>query len=386
MSTQEKIAPQKRPMPKERKNRLWLVTAIFIIIAIGFALMYFLVWQHSEETDNAYVQGNLVQINAQVPATVQHIGAEDTQIVKTGDILLTLDDKDYRLAYEQAQNQLRAAVRQIKQQQAALNQADALLSAKKTALNNAQSIYQRRKALAKSHAISAEELDRSKTMMDAAAADLQAAKATRNAAQAAIGKEIPLEKQPSVMSAANQIRQSWLNLQRTQVRAPVSGQIAKRNVQLGQKVAPGAPLMVIVPMDDLWVDANFKETQLNKLRIGQEVEMMADIYGDDVVYHGKILGVSAGTGSAFSLLPAQNATGNWIKVVQRVPVRISLDKKDMQTHPLRVGLSMTVDVNTQQKEGLSVMEGQVHAQQASVDDIDFNEVNQLIKEIISKAE
>lgn len=386
MSTQEKIAPKKRPMPKERKNRLWLVTAIFIIIAIGFALMYFLVWQHSEETDNAYVQGNLVQINAQVPATVQHIGAEDTQIVKTGDILLTLDDKDYRLAYEQAQNQLRAAVRQIKQQQAALNQADALLSAKKTALNNAQSIYQRRKALAKSHAISAEELDRSKTMMDAAAADLQAAKATRNAAQAAIGKEIPLEKQPSVMSAANQIRQSWLNLQRTQVRAPVSGQIAKRNVQLGQKVAPGAPLMVIVPMDDLWVDANFKETQLNKLRIGQEVEMMADIYGDDVVYHGKILGVSAGTGSAFSLLPAQNATGNWIKVVQRVPVRISLDKKDMQTHPLRVGLSMTVDVNTQQKEGLSVMEGQVHAQQTSVDDIDFNEVNQLIKEIISQAE
>lgn len=385
MSTQEKIAPKKRPMPKERKNRLWLVTAIFIIIAIGFALMYFLVWQHSEETDNAYVQGNLVQINAQVPATVQHIGAEDTQIVKTGDILLTLDDKDYRLAYEQAQNQLRAAVRQIKQQQAALNQADALLSAKKTALNNAQSIYQRRKALAKSHAISAEELDRSKTMMDAAAADLQAAKATRNAAQAAIGKEIPLEKQPSVMSAANQIRQSWLNLQRTQVRAPVSGQIAKRNVQLGQKVAPGAPLMVIVPMDDLWVDANFKETQLNKLRIGQEVEMMADIYGDDVVYHGKILGVSAGTGSAFSLLPAQNATGNWIKVVQRVPVRISLDKKDMQTHPLRVGLSMTVDVNTQQKEGLSVMEGQVHAQQTSVDDIDFNEVNQLIKEIISQA-
>lgn len=386
MSTQEKIAPKKRPMPKERKNRLWLVTAIFIIIAIGFALMYFLVWQHSEETDNAYVQGNLVQINAQVPATVQHIGAEDTQIVKTGDILLTLDDKDYRLAYEQAQNQLRAAVRQIKQQQAALNQADALLSAKKTALNNAQSIYQRRKALAKSHAISAEELDRSKTMMDAATADLQAAKATRNAAQAAIGKEIPLEKQPSVMSAANQIRQSWLNLQRTQVRAPVSGQIAKRNVQLGQKVAPGAPLMVIVPMDDLWVDANFKETQLNKLRIGQEVEMMADIYGDDVVYHGKILGVSAGTGSAFSLLPAQNATGNWIKVVQRVPVRISLDKKDMQTHPLRVGLSMTVDVNTQQKEGLSVMEGQVHAQQTSVDDIDFNEVNQLIKEIISQAE
>lgn len=386
MSTQEKIAPKKRPMPKERKNRLWLVTAIFIIIAIGFALMYFLVWQHSEETDNAYVQGNLVQINAQVPATVQHIGAEDTQIVKTGDILLTLDDKDYRLAYEQAQNQLRAAVRQIKQQQAALNQADALLSAKKTALNNAQSIYQRRKALAKSHAISAEELDRSKTMMDAAVADLQAAKATRNAAQAAIGKEIPLEKQPSIMSAANQIRQSWLNLQRTQVRAPVSGQIAKRNVQLGQKVAPGAPLMVIVPMDDLWVDANFKETQLNKLRIGQEVEMMADIYGDDVVYHGKILGVSAGTGSAFSLLPAQNATGNWIKVVQRVPVRISLDKKDMQTHPLRVGLSMTVDVNTQQKEGLSVMEGQVHAQQTSVDDIDFNEVNQLIKEIISQAE
>lgn len=386
MSTQEKIAPKKRPMPKERKNRLWLVTAIFIIIAIGFALMYFLVWQHSEETDNAYVQGNLVQINAQVPATVQHIGAEDTQIVKMGDILLTLDDKDYRLAYEQAQNQLRAAVRQIKQQQAALNQADALLSAKKTALNNAQSIYQRRKALAKSHAISAEELDRSKTMMDAATADLQAAKATRNAAQAAIGKEIPLEKQPSIMSAANQIHQSWLNLQRTQVRAPVSGQIAKRNVQLGQKVAPGAPLMVIVPMDDLWVDANFKETQLNKLRIGQEVEMMADIYGDDVVYHGKILGVSAGTGSAFSLLPAQNATGNWIKVVQRVPVRISLDKKDMQTHPLRVGLSMTVDVNTQQKEGLSVMEGQVHAQQTSVDDIDFNEVNQLIKEIISQAE
>lgn len=387
MSAQQENTPsKKRTIPKERKRRLWLVTTIFIAIAVAFALMYFLVWRHSESTDNAYVQGNLVQINAQVPATVRHIGVEDTQIVQKGDVLLLLDDKDYRLAYAQAQNQLRQAVRQIKQQQAALAQAQALFVAKKTALHNAKTVYARRHLLAKSHAISQEELDGSKTMMDAAQADLQAALATRNAAQAAIGKDMPLAQQPLVMSAANQVRQSWLNVKRTQIHAPVSGQIAKRNVQLGQKVMPGAPLMVIVPLDELWVDANFKETQLKKLRIGQEVEMVADIYGDDVIYHGKILGMSAGTGSAFSLLPAQNATGNWIKVVQRVPVRISLNEEDLHAHPLRVGLSMTANVNTEQQEGMNVMATTKEAISKNIEKTNFAEVNHLIEEIISEAE
>lgn len=389
MSVQQENTPsksKKRTIPKERKHRLWLVTTIFIAIAVAFALIYFLVWRHSESTDNAYVQGNLVQINAQVPATVNHIGVEDTQIVQKGDVLLLLDDKDYRLAYAQAQNQLRQAVRQIKQQQAALAQAQALFIAKKTALHNAKTVYARRHRLAKSHAISQEELDGSKTMMDAAQADLQAALATRNAAQAAIGKDMPLAQQPLVMSAANQMRQSWLNVKRTQIRAPVSGQIAKRNVQLGQKVMPGAPLMVIVPLDELWVDANFKETQLKKLRIGQEVEMVADIYGDDVIYHGKILGMSAGTGSAFSLLPAQNATGNWIKVVQRVPVRISLNEEDLHAHPLRVGLSMTANVNTEQQEGMDVMATTKEVISKNIEETNFTEVNHLIEEIISEAE
>lgn len=346
--------PPKRPprsIPRRRKRNLILATGLFAVIGLVFLLLYLLVWQHQEETDDAYVAGNLVQITAQVPGTVGEIRVKDTDTVKAGDVLLSLDTEDAQLAYESALDGLRMAARQYRQQDAAVFQAAALVNAKKTAQRNAQDAYQRRVKLKDSGAISAEELEHMRAAAEGAQADLQAALAQQAAARAAVGDNVPLEQQPAVLTAIAKVKQAWLNLQRTAIRAPIDGQIAKRNVEIGQKIAPGAPLMVIVPLHQLWVDANFKETQLEHMRIGQAVTLHADLYGSGVVYHGKIVGMSAGTGSAFSLLPPQNATGNWIKVVQRVPVRVSLDEQELLKNPLRIGLSMTAAVNTKDKSG-----------------------------------
>lgn len=340
-----------RSIPRRRKRNLILATGLFAVIGLVFLLLYLLVWQHQEETDDAYVAGNLVQITAQVPGTVGEIRVKDTDTVKAGDVLLSLDTEDAQLAYESALDGLRMAARQYRQQDAAVFQAAALVNAKKTAQRNAQDAYQRRVKLKDSGAISAEELEHMRAAAEGAQADLQAALAQQAAARAAVGDNVPLEQQPAVLTAIAKAKQAWLNLQRTAIRAPIDGQIAKRNVEIGQKIAPGAPLMVIVPLHQLWVDANFKETQLEHMRIGQAVTLHADLYGSGVVYHGKIVGMSAGTGSAFSLLPPQNATGNWIKVVQRVPVRVSLDEQELLKNPLRIGLSMTAAVNTKDKSG-----------------------------------
>ena len=331
--------------PYRRKRNLTLVTLLFIIIALGVTLAYFLFWQHEEETEDAYVAGHLVQITPQITGTVRKVMFDDTELVKKGDVLITLDDSDFQLAYDRAQNELIQAIRQNKQQTATNSQAKAQVLLRKADLARAQADLRRRELLSGTDAISGEELSHARAAVVQAQAALKAVEAAETSAQAAIGNNIPLRQQPAVQTAVSRIKDAWLNLQRTQIHAPIAGQVAKRNVQVGQRITQGVPLMAVVPLDNLWVDANFKESQLRKMRIGQSVEMVSDLYGSKVVYHGKAMGLSAGTGSAFSLLPAQNATGNWIKVVQRVPVRISLDPRELRANPLRMGVSMTVKVD-----------------------------------------
>lgn len=368
-----------------RKRNLTLVTLFFIVVALATAMVYFLVWQHEEKTDDAYVAGHLVQITPQVAGTVRKVLVDDTDIVKRGDVLVSLDDSDFQLAYDRAQNELIQAIRQNKQQTAVSSQAKAQVLMRKADLAKAQADLRRRESLADTDAVSGEELSHARAAVVQAQAALKAVEAEETSAQAALGKNVPLRRQPAVQTAVSRIKDAWLNLQRTQIRAPMAGQVAKRNVQVGQRIAPGAQMMAVVPMHNLWVDANFKEVQLRKMRIGQPVEMTADLYGSRVVYRGKVMGLSAGTGSAFSLLPPQNATGNWIKVVQRVPVRISLDPQQVRAYPLRVGLSMSVKVDTSDTGGKTMAEaGDRSAVTAETDIVDWAAADALIEQIFEK--
>ena len=370
---------------KRRKRNLTLLTLLLITIALAFGLAYFLVWQFEETTEDAYVAGHVVQITPQIGGTVRKVSVDDTDIVKKGDVLVTLDDSDYQLAYERAQNELIQAIRQNKQQAAATTQSDAEVVARKADLARAMTDLKRRESLAGTDAISGEELSHARAAVVQAQAALKATEAAKTSAQAAIGNNIPLRQQPAVQTAISRIKDAWLNLQRTQIRSPMGGQIAKRNVQVGQQINSGMPVMAVVPLHEVWVEANFKENQLRKMRIGQPVTMESDLYGKRVVYRGTVQGLSAGTGSAFSLLPAQNATGNWIKVVQRVPVRISLDGETLQKYPLRVGLSMAVRVSTDDNGGKSLAEASEKTiAPPEVAAVDWTPVNTLIDQVFEK--
>ena len=366
------------PAKSKRKKNLLLFTLIVLAIAAVTLWLYVTQWRYQVSTEDAYVSGNQVQINAQISGTVTAIGVNDTDMVKAGQTLVALDQADNGLALETAKAQLRTAIRQYKTQTATIQQADVNISQAQTAMNEvqsqiesakiallaAQSDYQRRAALMASQAVSQEEVQHAADTVKKAQAQLDAAvakqatarsavvtaEAQRNVTIANLGKNDVLS-QPAVQTAMANIQTAWLNLNRTQIVAPIDGQIAKRGVQLGQKISAGTPLMVIVPLHDLWVDANFKESQIKDIHLGQAVNLTSDIYGKEVVYHGKVIGLSAGTGSAFSVLPAQNATGNWIKVTQRLPVRIALDSKELQQHPLRVGLSMHAELDSRDQQG-----------------------------------
>lgn len=366
------------PAKSKRKKSLLVFTLIVLAIAAVTLWLYFTQWRYQVSTEDAYVSGNQVQINAQISGTVTAIGVNDTDMVKAGQTLVALDQADNGLALETAKAQLRTAIRQYKTQTATIQQADVNISQAQTAMNEvqsqiesakiallaAQSDYQRRAALMASQAVSQEEVQHAADTVKKAQAQLDAAvakqatarsavvtaQAQRNVTIANLGKNDVLS-QPAVQTAIANIQTAWLNLNRTQIVAPIDGQIAKRGVQLGQKISAGTPLMVIVPLHDLWVDANFKESQIKDIHLGQAVNLTSDIYGKEVIYHGKVIGLSAGTGSAFSVLPAQNATGNWIKVTQRLPVRIALDSKELQQHPLRVGLSMHAELDSRDQQG-----------------------------------
>ncbi|WP_034294883.1 HlyD family efflux transporter periplasmic adaptor subunit [Herbaspirillum sp. RV1423] len=328
----------------KRKRQLLLLTAVLIVVAIAFSLYWFLYARFYEETDDAYVGGNVVQISAQVGGTVTSIKADDTQIVKAGQQLVSLDAADSRIALAQAEAALAQAVRQTRQTFLNNDTLSANVAAAETNLVRARDDLQRRQAGIASGAVSQEDLAHAQDAVKNAVAALDQARASL-AANRALTDRTSVTEHPNVLQAATQVRNAYLNYARVNIVAPVSGFVSKRSVQLGQRIAAGSPLMAIVPLEQIWIDANFKEGQLKHIRIGQPVEVIADVYGSDVKYKGTVIGFSAGTGGAFSLLPAQNATGNWIKVVQRVPVRIALDPQEVQAHPLRIGLSTTATVN-----------------------------------------
>lgn len=354
-------------MKTARRRGLALIAAATVVGGLGWAGWQWLHAGNFQSTDNAYVAGHVVQITPQVAGTVVSIGVEDTEFVRAGQVLVQLDAADARIALEQAQAQLAQTVREVRtlfanhgalKAQIRLREAD-LARAQAEAVR-LQDDVNRRAPLLATGAVAQEELQHAKAQLTsaqsavaAAQSALLTAKEQLLASQTQTDGTTPQE-HPSVQRAAAHVREAHLALERTQLRAPVDGHIAKRGVQLGQRVAAGAPLMTVVALDKLWVDANFKESQLQSLRIGQPAELTADVYGSKTVYHGTVAGLGAGTGAAFALLPAQNATGNWIKVVQRVPVRIALDAKEVAVHPLRVGLSMEAVVDVHQQEGKSL--------------------------------
>jgi len=340
--------------------------------------------RNSETTDDAYVAGNVVPVSARIAGNVVSIHADDTQLVKAGAALVELDQTDAKLALLQAETQLAQAVRSLTQQQAQLQQYDAMIALRRAELARLQGDQSRREVLGLSNAVGREEVLHARNSVEEGKAALDVAIAERNALQAKL-QNTRLQQQPEVLHAAEQVREAWLALQRTRIVSPVDGVVAKRSVQVGAHVTQGAPLLAVVPLEQLWVDANFKEIQLEHIRIGQPVELTADVYGDKQVYHGKVLGLAAGTGSVFSLLPAQNATGNWLKVVQRLPVRISLDPAELRQHPLRLGLSMLAKVDISDHHGDSVLAANADRPVAStaVLDVDMQEIDGRIARIIA---
>lgn len=367
----------------KRKGALLILTLIFVILAIAYGVWWYLVLRHYAETDDAYVAGNQVQVMSQVTGSVTKVWVDDTDFVKQGDVLVTLDNTDAQQAFEKSKTQLASSVRQTRQLIINSTQYQANIEVQKTALSQAQSDLRRREPLGKANLIGREELQHARDAVTRAQAQLDVAIQQFNANQAMIlGNR--LDDQPAVKQAATEVRNAWLALQRTRIVSPMTGYVSRRAVQVGAQINTTTPLMAIVPSTNLWIDANFKETQLAYMRIGQTATVISDIYGDDVAYTGKVVGLDMGTGSAFSLLPAQNATGNWIKVVQRLPVRIELDEKQLQQHPLRIGLSALVKVDTRNRDG-EVLANQQRQKPAYISDareLKLEPVNTLINTII----
>ncbi|HJU07710.1 MAG TPA: EmrA/EmrK family multidrug efflux transporter periplasmic adaptor subunit [Rhodanobacteraceae bacterium] len=359
MTSQEKPPVDPEQAAREEKQqkrdtrRRWLLrglVVVVVVVGITWALYHFLVGRWYESTDDAYVNGNVVQITPQVPGTVVSIGADDNDFVREGQPLLKLDPSNAQVALDAAEADLAATVRKVRGLYSGVNSSQAEVAVRQAAVAQARADYQRRQGLAKTGAISAEELQHARDALTAAESALSAVQG-QLATSKALVEDTQIASHPDVAAAAAKVREAYLDLQRDTLIAPVSGHVAKRAVQVGQRVQPGTPLMAVVPLSQVWVDANFKETQLQHMRIGQPVTLESDLYGGDVEYHGHVEGLGVGTGSAFSLLPAQNATGNWIKIVQRLPVRIELDPQELQKHPLRIGLSMTTKVNLHDQSG-----------------------------------
>lgn len=383
-ATAEDHSPQQpAKKKKKRKAALILLAIVFILIGAAYLAYWYLVLRHFQETDDAYVAGNQVHVMAQVSGSVNTVWFDDTDFVKKGDILVSLDKTDAQQAFEKAQTALATSVRQTHQLMINAKQYQASIKLQQTALEQAESDLKRREPLGAANLIGREELQHSRNAVATAKAQLDVAIQQYNANQAMI-LNTNLENQPAVKQSAAELRDAWLALQRTDIRSPMDGYVSRRNVQVGSQISTSTPLLAVVPATNLWIDANFKETQLAGVRIGQPATVVSDIYGDDVQYHGKVAGLDMGTGSAFSLLPAQNATGNWIKVVQRLPVRIELDPKEVAQHPLRIGLSTLVKIDTQNKDGATLADSvrTQAAYQSNALAIDLAPVNQLITDII----
>lgn len=336
--------------PSKRKRNFAILFVLLVIIAAGCLAWYLLYARYYETTDDAYVSANQVTLTPQIGGTVTQVAVDEGDFVQKGQPLVLLDPADTEIALQQAQANLASTVRQVRGLYSTADNYRAQVAAKKVALQTAQSDYARRQKIFATGAVTAEDLSHYRDNVTSANSDLIAAQQALNTNLAMVDDTV-IDSHPEIKSAIATLRQRFLDNARSTIVAPVSGYVAKRAVQLGMRVDSGTTLLSIVPLDQVWVDANFKESQMSTMRLGQKVTLTADLYGDDVEYHGTIESLGIGTGSAFSLLPAQNASGNWIKIVQRLPVRITLDPHDMQKHPLRVGLSMAARVDIRDTEG-----------------------------------
>jgi membrane fusion protein (multidrug efflux system) len=346
-------APAKRQRGALRRPAL-ILTALVVIAAGAAAIAYYLlVGRYYEDTDDAYVNGRVVTITPQTAGTVVAIGADETDTVTRGQMLVRLDPNDAHIELLGREAQLAQAVRETRTLYANDDVLQANVTERETELDRARDDLQRRKSVQGTGVVSEEEVRHAELAVATANAALAAAR-QQLVSNRSLTAGTQVRSHPNVLAAVARVREAYLAVSRNEILAPVTGQIARRNVQVGQRLVPGTPVMALVPMENLWVDANFKEVQLQNMRIGQPVKVVADIYGSHVEYHGSIIGLGAGTGAAFALLPAQNATGNWIKVVQRVPVRIALDPQELRAHPLRVGLSIRATVDVHDHSGVVV--------------------------------
>ncbi len=387
-----------RARPRARRLALGWIAGVVAVAALASATYWFVVLRHTESTDNAYVQGNVVQITPQIGGTVIAIGADETERVKAGATLVRLDPADADVALEQAEAALAQTVREVRtlyanndtlRSQVTVREAE--VARAQAELARAQADATRRAPLVASGAVSDEEAAHASTQVAAARAALESAQSALAAArdQLAAGQTmtegVAIAQHPNVLRAAARVHEAYLARRRIDLPAPIDGVIAKRSVQVGQRVGPGMPLMTMVALDSLWVDANFKESQLGRIRVGQPVTLQADVYGSKVEFHGKVEGLGAGTGAAFALLPAQNATGNWIKIVQRVPVRIALERKELVAHPLRVGLSMEVSVDVADTSGAALAPAprREPVAQTEVFDRSAREADEIVRRIIA---
>ncbi|MGC4028307.1 MAG: HlyD family efflux transporter periplasmic adaptor subunit [Steroidobacteraceae bacterium] len=333
-----------------RRRILVIIAVIFLVLGAAWLLLDRLVLSQRESTDDAYVAGNQVRISSQLGGTVVEVLAGNTSRVEAGQVLVKLDPTDAQQALDRASAALAQAVRQVRANVQSADQFDALIKVRRLELTRAEADLSLREPLLAERAVADEEVRHAREAVALAQAQLSQAQ-RQAAASRALVDATTVADNPAVLAQRAAYRDAWIAVHRTAIVAPVAGYVAQRSVQLGQRIAPGEPLMTVIPLQDVWLDANFKESQLRNLRIGQPVRITSDQYGRSVVYHGQVVGLQAGTGAAFSLLPPQNASGNWIKVVQRVPVKIALDRDEVAANPLRIGLSMDAVVDTHERGG-----------------------------------
>lgn len=380
----ELTAEKKRKIRRKRLKVLLIIALIFIVIGVAWLLYYYLVLQFEESTDDAYVQGNMVTISPQTSGTVIGINADDTDRVVAGQVLVRLDPVDAETQLLSAEGQLAQAVRDARQARFAATQADAAVIQREAQYAMQRSNFERRSPLLQMRAVSPEDVENNQQNLKAAAASVDEARAQAKEQHARAGNT-DIRSFPSVIQARAQFRSAWINHVRDAIVSPIDGYVANRQVQVGERVQSGQSLMSIIPLNNLWVDANFKETQLENIRIGQSASVTADMY-PDITYHGHVVGLTPATGSSLSLLPAQNATGNWVKIVQRLAVRIALDPDELKKHPLRVGLSTSVDVNTTDRNGTVLADAPrtTPVQETDVYQQELNEANAAADHIIEQ--
>ena len=373
------------PNQAKRKKSLGIFIVILLILSITCTLYWFFFLKDFEETEDAYVGGNQVMVSSQVAGNVAKINADNMDKVHAGDILVELDDTNTKLSFEQAKSNLANAVRQVEQLGFTVQQLQSAVHANEISLSQAQGNLARRVQLEKMGAIDKESFQHAKEAVELSKVNLNSSR-NQLAANQALLSNVPLRQQPQIQNAMSSLKQAWLNLQRTKIRSPIDGYVARRNAQVGQAVSVGGALMAVVSNEQMWLEANFKETQLTNMRIGQPVKIHFDLYGKNKEFDGVINGIEMGTGNAFSLLPSQNATGNWIKVVQRVPVRIKLDLQQFAETPLRIGLSATAKVRIADSSGPMLREKSEPKTLFATDTLKYDEsaVEDLIESIIQQ--